>query len=467
MTADDLYYLDLVDVGRQIQARQLSSLEVTQAVLERIARLDDHLKSYATLTANLAIAQAEKADVEIGKGIIRGPLHGVPIAVKDLFNTKGIRTAAGMPIRKEYLPDQDATVIARLRQAGAVLLGKLQMTEGAYAQHHPSIDPPVNPWSAAHWTGVSSSGPGVATAAGLCFGSLGTDTLGSIRFPSAMNGLNGLKPTWGRVSRAGVFALAPSLDHVGPMARSASDASALLGATAGADFDDPTASQDVVSDYLLDIAEGVRELRIGIDRALIAQAADADMAAATERAAAVLTGAGAVLRDISLPSPDDVARDAVLLCGLEAAVAHAATFPSRASEYGPVFAGLLEMGRALDGTTMARIVVSRQAFRLQLDALFRDIDLLIMPASNVAAPTVSDMAAARRTPEAVQGRIRLTAPFNMSGHPTLTLPGGKTEDGLPVGFQIVGRHMEEALVLRAGHAFQLSTDWHKRRPPLD
>ena len=238
------------------------------------------------------------------------------------------------------------------------------MTEGAYGQHHPSIDPPVNPWSAAHWTGVSSSGSGVATAAGLCFGSLGTDTLGSIRFPSTMNGLTGLKPTWGRVSRAGVFALAPSLDHVGPMARSASDAAALLRAIAGADFDDPTASQQRVPDYLIGIAEGVRELRIGIDRSLIAQAADADMAAATERAATVLTGAGAVLRDIKLPSLDDVARDVVLLCGLEAAAAHATTFPSRASEYGPVLAGLLEMGRAIDGATMARIVLNRQAFRL-------------------------------------------------------------------------------------------------------
>jgi len=258
MTVEDLCYADLVEVGQRVQARRLSSVEVTQAVLDRIARLDGRLKSYATLTADLALAQAKQADAEIGRGTIRSPLHGVPIAVKDLCHTKGIPTAAGMPIHKDYRPERDATVVARLREAGAVLLGKLQMTEGAFAQHHPSMAAPVNPWSAAHWTGASSSGSGVATAAGLCFGALGTDTLGSIRFPSTMNGITGLKPTWGRVSRAGVFALAESMDHIGPMTRSAADAAALLGVIAGADADDPTATQDPVPDYLGGIGEGAR-----------------------------------------------------------------------------------------------------------------------------------------------------------------------------------------------------------------
>jgi amidase len=466
MTVEDLCYADLVEVGQRIQTRRLSSVEVTQAVLDRIARLDGRLKSYATLTADLALAQAKQADAEIGRGTIRSPLHGVPIAVKDLCHTKGIPTAAGMPIHKDYRPERDATVVARLREAGAVLLGKLQMTEGAFAQHHPSIAAPVNPWSAAHWTGVSSSGSGVATAAGLCFGALGTDTLGSIRFPSTMNGITGLKPTWGRVSRAGVFALAESMDHIGPMTRSAADAAALLGVIAGADADDPTATQDPVPDYLGGIGEGVRGLRVGIDRALIAAGADVDMVRAAEEAAAVLTQAGALLREVNFPSPDEVARAALPLCAVETAVAHEATFPLRAPEYGPVLAGLLESGRALDGLTVAKILLRREAFRGQLNALFCDIDLLIVPAMNAAAPTLEEMAPARRTPAAVEARIRLTAPFNMSGHPTITLPGGKTESGLPVGFQIVGRHMEEALILRAGQAFQQATDWHRCRPPI-
>ena len=270
MATDDLCLLDLVEIGRRVQARQLSSVAVTQAVLDRIERLDGRLKSYVTLTADVALAEAAQADGEIARGAIRGPLHGVPIAVKDLCNTKGIPTSAGMTIHKDYRPEHDATVVTRLREAGAVLLGKLKLTEGAFGAHHPSIDPPINPWSAAHWTGVSSSGSGVATAAGLCYGSLGTDTLGSIRFPSTMNGVTGLKPTWGRVSRSGVFALAQSLDHIGPIARSAADVAAMLGVIAGPDPDDPTAFHEPVPDYLAGIGQGVRGLRIGIDRALIA-----------------------------------------------------------------------------------------------------------------------------------------------------------------------------------------------------
>ena len=382
MASESVCILDLVEIGQRVQAKQLSSAEVTQAVLDRIARLDGRLKSYATLTADLALTQAKQADIEIGRGAIRGPLHGVPIAVKDLCNTKGIPTAAGMMIYKGHRPDNDATVVTRLREAGAVLLGKLQMTEGAFGQHHPSIDPPVNPWSAAHWTGVSSSGSGVATAAALCYGSLGTDTLGSIRFPSTMNGVTGLKPSWGRVSRAGVFALAQSMDHVGPMTRCAADAAVMLGAIASADLDDPTAVHEPVPDYLAGISGGVRGLRIGIDRSLIATGADADMQRVTEEAAAVLTQIGAVLRDVNFPSPDAIVRDARALCSVEAAVAHEATYPSRAAEYGPVLSQALEAGRALDGLAVAKILLRREAFRGQLNALFRGIDLLIMPAMN-------------------------------------------------------------------------------------
>jgi amidase len=387
--SNDLCLLDLIEVGRRIQLGKLSSVEVTQAMLGRIATIDRRLNSYATLTADLALAQAKQADAEIARGTIRGPLHGVPIAVKDLCHTRGIPTAAGMTIHQDYRPDRDATVVTRLRQAGAVLLGKLQLTEGAFGQHHPSITPPINPWSAAHWPGVSSSGSGVATAAGLCYGSLGTDTLGSIRFPSTMNGVTGLKPTLGRVSRAGVFALAQSMDHIGPMARTAADAAALLGAIAGPDPDDPTALQNPVPDYLAAIGAGVTGLRIGIDRTLIAEGADADMVRATEEAAAVLAQIGALVKEVRFPSPDDVVRVAIPLCSVEAAVAHEATYPSRAGEYGPVLAGLLDTGRTLDGLSVTKMFLCREAFRGRLNALFRDIDLLIMPAMNVAAPTLA------------------------------------------------------------------------------
>ena len=467
MNSDALAHLSLIDIGRLIQSRAISSVEVTRTLLERIARLDGHLGSYATLTPELALAAAETADREIAGGSIRGPLHGVPIAVKDLCHTQGIRTAAGMTIYKDFVPDRDATVISRLKTAGAVLLGKLQMTEGALSAHHPAIRAPLNPWSAAHWTGVSSSGSGVATAAGLCYAALGSDTLGSIRFPSTMNGITGLKPTWGRVSRAGVFALADTLDHIGPMARSAADAAAVLGAIAGPDPDDPTALQDAPPDYLAGIDGGVRGLRIGIDHALIAACAEADMARVTEEAAAVFAQLGAELRDVRMPSLDQITRDAVQLCAVETAIAHAATYPARASEYGPVLAGHIDAGRQMSGLALGEIVQRREVFRGALAALFSEIDLLLLPAMNVAAPSLAWMAAAAGNPEARHARIRFTAPLDMSGSPSLTLPGGATEAGLPLGFQIVGRHLDEALILRAGHAYQQATAWHARRPPVD
>lgn len=466
MSDDDLCYLDLVEVGRRIAARSLSSVEATRAVLARIERLDGRLRSYATPTPDAALAAAEQADREVAQGRMRGPLHGVPLAVKDLCDTQGIPTAAGTTIFKSHVPARDASVVARLKAAGAVLLGKLQMTEGAFAAHHPAIEPPVNPWSAAHWTGVSSSGSGVATAAGLCYGSLGTDTLGSIRFPSTMNGLTGLKPTWGRVSRAGVFPLAETMDHVGPMTRSAADAAAMLGALAGSDADDPTAVQQPVPDYLAALDGGVRGLRIGIDRALIESGADADMRRVTEAAAATFAGLGASLHAVNFPPPDQIVRDAVLLCAVEAAIAHEATYPARAPEYGPVLSGLLELGRKANGLAVGKIHQRRKEFSGRLETLLRGVDVLLLPAMDIAAPTLDYLAAHRDDPQTRYARVRFTAPFDMTGSPCLTLPGGATADGLPVGFQLVGRHFDEALLLRAGHAHQQASDWHRRRPPL-
>ncbi len=459
------WYMGLVEAGRAIAARKLSSVELTAAMLERVAALDPKLHAYATVTADLALRQAKAADAEIGAGRVRGPLHGVPIAVKDLCYTKGIPTGAGMAIHRDFRPNHDATVVVKLAEAGAVSLGKLQLTEGAFGAHHPEIVRPVNPWRADAWTGVSSSGSGVATAAGLCFGSLGSDTGGSIRFPSTANGITGLKPTWGRVSRYAVFELAGSMDHIGPMTRSAIDAAAMLGAIAGADANDPTASPEPVPDYLAGIDGGVRGLRIGIDRTLMS-VADADVLGVAEEAARVLGGLGARIVPVSVPSVDWIVAEWATLCAVEAAVAHEATFPSRAGRYGPVLRGLLERGRSVDGLTISKIWTERQNFTGALAHLMRDIDLLLVPAMNRAAQTWAAMEASGREPKEIAARLRFTAPFDMSGSPTITLPGGFTASGMPIGFQLVGRHFDEALVLRAGHAFQGATDWHTRRPPV-
>lgn len=462
----DLHYLSLDEVARRLKARKLTSVDATRAILDRIDRLDLGLKSYATLTAERALADAAARDAETAAGTSRGPLHGVPIAVKDLCNTAGVATAAGMAIHRDNVPAEDATVVARLKARGAVILGKLQMTEGAYGAHHPNIAAPLNPWNASYWTGVSSSGSGVATAAGLCFASLGSDTGGSIRFPSTMNGLSGLKPTWGRVSRAGVFALAESLDHIGPMARSALDCAIMLGVIAGADERDPTAVTLPVPDYAAAIDDGVKGKRIG--RPVNLDGLDDDGRRALDGAIESLGKAGATIVDVALPAGfDQAAIDWVPLCAVECAVAHEATYPARAGEYGPVLAGLIDAGRRLSGTELARLLLRRASLSGALNRLLASVDLLLMPVMPQAVWSLEELAAAVRNPEHRAMRLRYTAPFDMSGHPTLTLPGGMTRGGMPVGFQIVSRAFDEAGILAAGHAYQQATDWHLARPPLD
>jgi amidase len=461
----DLHYLSLDEVARRLKARTLTSVEATQGQLARIDKLDPRLKSYATVTADKALAEAAERDKETAAGKSRGALHGVPIAVKDLCNTAGVATAAGMAIHKSHVPTRDATVVTRLRNAGAVILGKLQMTEGAFGAHHPSITPPVNPWNAAYWTGVSSSGSGVATSAGLCYGSLGSDTGGSIRFPSTQCGLTGLKPTWGRVSRAGVWALADSLDHIGPMCRSALDCAIMLGAIAGADPDDPTASPEAVPDYAANIDAGVKGKRIGVPSNL--RDVDSDAGHALKGAVEAFKKAGAVVVDLPLPADFDRAGYIwPLLCAVETAFAHEKTYPSRAGEYGPVLANLIEAGRKLSALEYARLQSERASITGNLVTLLASVDFLLLPALGVPAPTIAQMTAAGRDPDLVAARLRYTAPFDLSGQPTLTLPGAISTDGVPVGFQIVGRNFSEDAILAAGHAFQKASDWHLKRPPL-
>jgi amidase len=465
MGMSELHYLELLDVANLIQTRKVSSVEVTQAQLDRIAALDGRLRSYVTPMPEQAIAAATAADAEIAQGDIRGPLHGVPIGIKDLCWTHDAPTAAGMPLHAGYRPSEDATVVKRLRAAGAVVLGKLQLTEGAYADHHPDIAPPVNPWHPDHWPGVSSSGSGVATAAGLCYGSLGSDTGGSIRFPSAANGLSGLKPTWGRVSRYGCFELAATLDHIGPMARSAADAGAMLGIIAGADAMDPTASLDAVPNYLAGMTRGLEGLRIGIDHDWNSRVDDAT-AEMLRSVIGVLSDMGADLREVSFPESAPMLEDWFPLCGIEVAVAHAETYPAQADAYGPGLKGLIELGRAQSAQDYQRIILRRLDFTGRVRALMNTVDLLLIPTTAMASPTNATMATLGQDAELIAGLLRFTCPFDMSGSPTITLPAGFTEQGTPIAFQFVAPHFREELLVRAGWAFQQATDWHRRHPAL-
>jgi amidase len=459
-----LHFETLTRISELIRTRQINSVGVTAAILERIATLDEKYRSYAAVFAERAMSRAAAADAETAKNIWRGPLHGVPIAVKDLCFAEFGPTTGGTLIHKNWTPARNATVVDRLEQGGAVILGKLKMTEGAYTSHHPDDPSPLNPWNVDHWVGSSSTGSGVATAAGLCFGSLGSDTGGSIRFPSATCGLTGIKPTWGRVSRYGIFALAASLDHIGPMARSAADAAAILGVIAGADPNDPTALQAPVPNYLSVAPEGIRGVVIGIDRSYNCEGIDPEVVGAVEEAERVLVGLGARVREIEFPSTAKLLPGWIPFCSIETAIAHKETYPARAAEYGPALAQLIDQGRRLTGVEVGEIYHERLDFSGRLAALFEEVDLLLMPTMPVPVPSLSRMAEYGADPNVLLQILRFTAPFDFSGSPTITLPNGMDRLSIPLSFQLIGAHLSEDLLCRAGYAFQQVTDWHTRRP---
>ena len=465
MTAE-LHYESLTAVSGLMRRRKLSPVELTEALLARIEQFDGRHHAYITVTAERARARAKAAEAEMARGLWRGPLHGVPIAVKDLCNTSFAPTTSGATIFRDFTPAFDATVVSRLEEAGAVILGKLRMTEGAYTSHHPDLPIPLNPWSADHWVGSSSTGSGVATSLGLCFGSLGSDTGGSIRFPSATCGLTGVKPTWGRVSRYGVFPLAESLDHVGPMTRSAADCAAMLGALAGPDVNDPTTYPDAPPDYLETLGDGVRGLRIGVDWGYATDGVDPQVAAAHEAAARQFEDLHAVLREVRFPFYQKLVSQWIAMCSVETAAAHRATYPARSAEYGPDLAALIDQGHATSGVEIADILMERLAFSRQLVALFERVDVLLIPTMPVPTPSLEQMSAYGEDPNVLLGVLRFTAPFNFSGSPTVTLPNGLDAAGMPLSMQLVGPHLSEARLLQAAQAFQSVTDWHLRRPPL-
>lgn len=461
---DELHYLPLTELARRLRRRELSAVEVTRAQLARIGCLDPDLGSFACLTAERALAAAAAADVEIAAGHWRGPLHGVPLGIKDLFWTEGVATAAGMAIHRDFVPAEDATVVARLKQAGAVLLGKLQMTEGAYSDHHPSVRPPTNPWHPDYWTGISSSGSAVATAAGLCFGALGSDTGGSIRWPCSATGLTGIKPTWGRVSRFGSFELAASLDHIGPIARTAADAAAILAAIDGPDDKDPTTLADAPPDYPAMIGGSLRSMRIGIDPEWNFADVDACVQRVLVEAEETFRTLGADIVTVSVPDVTQAIADWSPACALEAAVAHQATFPARRSEYGPVLAAVLDAGRSVSALDYQALRLRRMDLRGRFSHLFRTIDLLLVPVQPFRPLTLDALRSLGSQPELVAKLQRYTAPFDLTGHPTVTLPGGFSDDGMPIGFQIAGH--DERILIQAAAAFQGETNWHSYHPPL-
>jgi amidase len=468
----DVHDLSLVEVGRRLASRELSPVDLTERLLDRIARIDPRLKSYATVMAASARADARAAAREIAAGTHRGPLHGVPIAVKDLCYTKGVRTMGGTAVRKDFVPDVDATVVAKLREAGAVILGKLNLSEGATAGYNPAMDVPLNPWNRDRWPGMSSSGSGVATAAGLCYGAIGTDTGGSIRNPSSANGVVGLKPTYGRVSRYGVQAMSESLDHVGPMARSVVDVAAMFDAIAGRDPKDPT-SLDVTDapSAFGSLGQGIRGLRIGLDRTYALTGTDAGQAKALEAALDVLKGLGAQFADVKMPDLSGLVDIWFPICASELAAAHAATYPSRASEYGPYIREFLAAGAAVTPAQLAAARTRRAALTAQLNAMLDSVDAMAGPAGGDPAWPVTHAIQVGPLPDyhkawtAAQPRsAEFTMPMNLAGVPALCVPCGFSPDGLPYSLQLTGRRLSEATLCRIAFAYEQATAWHTRHP---
>lgn len=462
----DLHFKSLMEIAGLIESRKISSIELTTSILNRIESLDGNLKSYATVMKHHALAAAENADKEIASGRYFGPLHGVPIALKDLCFTKGVRTMGGTAVFADHIPDYDATVVTRLESAGAVLLGKLNLTEGAMGGYHPELDIPLNPWNNSVWSGVSSSGSGVATAAGLAYATLGSDTGGSIRFPAAACGVVGLKPTWGRVSRYGVLALAESLDHIGPLTRRTVDAAVILQTIAGHDPNDPTSLPNPVPDILSSIDTGVKGVRIGIDEQYVAQNADPDLAEAVVAGVQILAALGAKVTKVQLPDIDEFLPAWVTLCSAEAVLAHEATYPSRSDDYGLWFREWLEKGSSVSGTDYARANNLRAACNGRLREVFENIDVLACPSMSGPPFPVTHDALYGSMGEFDPSNLRFTAPFDFNGAPTLSVPCGFNDDGLPLSLQFVGHDLSEHLLCQIGHAYEKATEWHMFRPKI-
>ncbi|NNK37692.1 MAG: amidase [Xanthomonadales bacterium] len=467
---DNLHFQDIREISKRLRNGSLSPVELTQRMLDRIYALDGRLKSYATLTADRALSAAIRAREELANGDYRGPLHGVPVAVKDLVYTKGTRTMSGSAVYRDFVPDFDATVVRRLEDAGAVLLGKLNLTEGAMAGYHPEFDIPVNPWDERFWPGASSSGSGVAVAAGLCFAALGTATGGSIRFPTMANGIVGLKPTYGRVSRHGVMPLSPSMDHVGPMTRRVADSALVLQALAGHDPEDPTSLAGAVPEMIQEVNPGIAGLTIGYDRAFATAGTDAGLAASIDEALATLEQLGARLVEMTMPEGSDRLLDIWLpICAFEARRAHAESLETRPDEFGPYFRDFLELGATITEEQYAAASAQRDAFTAKYLAMLDGVDAAVLPAGGVTFPLdPSVMYGDGEDLEPLFAAVQMqhTIPANFAGTPSLTLPCGFADDLRPYTLQLLGPRLSEPKLCQIGHAYEAATLWHQRHPKV-
>jgi aspartyl-tRNA(Asn)/glutamyl-tRNA(Gln) amidotransferase subunit A len=466
----DLCYASISDLSWRIARRDISPVELTRLVLERAAELDRTLNCFITLLAEEALAAARAAEREIVAGEVRGPLHGVPYSLKDLYATRGIRTTAGSKVLADWVPDFDATVVTRLKSAGAILIGKCNTSEFAGGPDTKNIHygPAHNPWDTRCIPGGSSGGSGAAVASGLGAFSMGSDTGGSVRIPAAACGVVGLKPTYGRVSKFGVTALSWSLDTCGPLARTAEDSAMVLEAIAGLDPRDPSTSRRPVERYAARLNGDVRGLRIGVPREHFWDPIDPQVAAATRAAIDRLGELGAQVEEISIPWVQHAFAPANIISWVESVAYHSSWQDRWASDYGEEMQLRMLIGRAVSGADYLRAQQARRAIVGRARALYERIDLLATPTAPVPAPPIADdTVQVGRQREPIRSAMgRLCRLGSLTGFPSVAVPCGFSRAGLPISLQLMAAPFQETVALRAAQAYQHATDWHNRRPVI-
>ena len=457
--------LGLVEVAALVASRSISPTELVDACLARIDRMDGDIRAFVVVSGE-ARSAAAAAEREIGDGAYRGPLHGVPVAIKDIVDVAGLSTRAGSAVLADAPASaSDAPVVARLKEAGAVILGKTATHEFAFSVFTP---PTRNPWDLDRVPGGSSGGSAAAVAAGMAFAAIGTDTGGSIRIPAACCGVVGLKPTYGRVPKAGVIPLSWSLDHVGPIARRAEDAAAVLQAIAGPDAGDPTAAAEPVPNFSAGIGEGVNGLRIGVPDGYFGRRLTPTVAAAVSSAIDRLAAAGAVIESVSLPALDRALDVNLLTILAEAAAYHRGRFPDRPDEYGEDVRAALALGARISAIDFLQAQRLRRMALGDALAAFSHVNVLVTPTLPTEAPAIGQdtILYPDGAEDALTSLVRFTCPFNQTGLPAVSIPIGGGSDGLPVGLQIVAPPFDEALAIRVAVAVQSWDGLLDRRPPL-
>jgi aspartyl-tRNA(Asn)/glutamyl-tRNA(Gln) amidotransferase subunit A len=462
---EDIAGLDIAGTAKAIRSKSLSSIELTELMLARIALIDPQLRAYVEVLSESALEAAKAADGEIGNGKDRGPLHGIPIAIKALYDVAGVKTASGSKVRQDYVPDADATVVQKLRNAGAVILGTVTTYEFAFGFDSP---PTRNAWNIDHIPSGSSGGSGAAVAAGLCFAATGTDTGGSVRAPAAVNGIAGIKPSYGRVSKAGITVLSWSLDHPGPLAKTVNDLAILLRIMSGADPKDPHTKNLPVPDYTQSLGGDIHGIRVGLPSNFFFDDVEAGVGDAVTRAVQTLEKQGAKIIPIAIPGIDGLIDSWLAIGVAEAAAYHQQSFRTKADLYGEDVRLLLETGELTLATTYINAQRARFAWQSSLKEAMREVDVIVTPTLPNTAMKVgqktSKIGSKEESVFAVSARF--CAPFNMAGLPAASVPCGFAANGLPIGLQIVGKAFDEETVLKLAHAFERDTDYHLKRPPL-